>query len=150
MTYLYEDDISEPLTPAHLLSGRNLSSSPEASSLIDWDARALTRRFQYLRTTLRALWCKFQHHYLTELREHHMNTNRKTNSDNKLKVGDVVIIMDDGVRQRTAWRLGRVVSLIVGRDGHVRGAMLKTVSQLNRPTTMKRPIQKLIALEVAE
>ena len=150
LTYLYEDDISEPLTPAHLLSGRNLSSSPEASSLIDWDARALTRRFQYLRTTLRALWCKFQHHYLTELREHHMNTNRKTNSDNKLKVGDVVIIMDDGVRQRTAWRLGRVVSLIVGRDGHVRGAMLKTVSQLNRPTTMKRPIQKLIALEVAE
>ena len=79
-----------------------------------------------------------------------MYMRRKTNSDNKLKVGDVVIVMEDGIRQRTAWRLGRVESLVVGRDGHVRGAMLKTVSQLNRPTTMKRPIQKLIPLEVTE
>ena len=150
LTYLYEDDVSEPLTPSHLLAGRNLASPPSSPSLVDCDSQMLTRRFRYLRCTLRILWRQFRHEYLTELREHHMHCSRKSVDVSKLRVGDVVIIRDDGVKHRSAWRLGRIESLVVGRDAHVRGALLNTVSELGRPTKMKRPVQKLIPLEVSD
>ena len=150
LTYLYEDDVSEPLTPSHLLAGRNLASPPSSPSLVDCDSQMLTRRFRYLRCTLRTLWRQFRHEYLTELREHHMHCSRKSVDVSKLRVGDVVIIRDDGVKHRSAWRLGLIESLVVGRDAHVRGALLNTVSELGRPTKMKRPVQKLIPLEVSD
>ena len=146
LTYLYEDNVDEPLTPSHLISGRNIASHSEP--LVEVDAMDVTNRFKYVRTTIESCWKRFQHEYLTELREHHQHTLRRTNTLNRLKVGDVCIIIDDGIRQRVAWRLGRVLSLVVGRDGCVRGAMLETLSPLHKRSLIKRPIQKLIPLEV--
>ena len=110
----------------------------------------LSRRYKFLQTTLRSMWTKFRHHYLTELREHHMYTRRKTNSENVLKIGEVVIIKDDDVRSRCSWRLGRVESLVVGGDNQVRGANLRTISKEFRRTSMSRPLQKIIPLEVVD
>ena len=150
LTYLYDDDVSEPLTPSHLLTGRNLADSPtEDAPSTASDAETVTNRFKYLQTTLQSAWKKFQHHYLTELREHHMYTRRKTNDGNVLKVGDVVIVKDDDVRSRNLWRLGRVESLVVGKDDQVRGANLSTISKKFRHTKMSRPLQKIIPLEVS-
>ena len=101
LTYLYEDDVSEPLTPSHLLMGRNLSTTPEPTSesaTTTNDHEAMTNRFKYIQSVLRSSWKNFRHHYLTELREHHMYTRQKTNANAGLKLGDVVVIKDDDVR----------------------------------------------------
>ena len=150
LTYLYDDDVSEPLTPSHLLTGRNLADDPtEDASPVVSDAETLTNRFKYIQTTVDSAWKKFQHHYLTELREHHMYTQRKTSDETPLRVGDVVIVKDDDVRSRSLWRLGRVESLVVGADDKVRGANLRTISKQFRRTKMSRPLQKIIPLEVS-
>ena len=149
LTYLYDDDVSEPLTPSHLLSGRNLHATPSDSPpVVVSTAETMTNRLKYLQTTIECAWKKFQHHYLTELREHHMYTRPKTNSQNVLQRDDVVIIKDDDVRSRNSWRLGRVKSLVVGKDGNVRGAEVHTISKKFRHTKMTRPLQKIIPLEV--
>ena len=62
----------------------------------------------------------------------------------------MVIIKDDDVRSRCAWRLGRVESLVVGGDDQVRGANLRTISKKFRGSLMTRPLQKIIPLEVTD
>ena len=42
-------------------------------------------------------------------------------------VGDVVITHEDGLH-RGLWKLGRVESLIKGKDGLVRGAVVKSTT----------------------
>ena len=149
LTYLHDNDISEPLTPSHLLIGHDLNVSNEAepSSVIS-NAESMSNRYNYLQSTLEAAWDKFHRHYLTELREHHMYNHRKTKDDNVLQIGDVVVIKDEDVRSRNRWRLGRVESFVVGKDGKVRGANLKTISKKFRRTKMSRPLQKIIPLEI--
>ena len=150
LTYLYDDDISEALTPSHLLMGRNLASdTTDVNTTVESDTINLSNRLKYLLSTIQSAWNKFYHHYLTELREHHMYTRTKTDDVNTLNVGDVVIIKDEKVRSRNCWRMGRVESLVVGRDNKVRGANLQTISKTFRRTKMTRPLQKLIPLEVA-
>ena len=78
----------------------------------------------------------------------HMSSRNKTSNENKLLVGDVVVIKEDKITPRSSWRTGRVESLISGRDGKVRGAKLRTIPQEGNRTSCTRPLQKLIPLEV--
>ena len=64
----------------------------------------------------------------------------------KLLLGDVVLIKDDSFK-RNPWKKGKVDQLIHGEDGHVRGAVLK-VNTSGRASYIRRPVQKLIPLEV--
>ena len=57
-------------------------------------------------------------------------------------VGDVVIIKSDE-KNRAPWRLGVVIDLIIGRDGVVRGAKLRTPKSV-----IERPVQHLYPLEL--
>ena len=93
------------------------------------DAETLTNPFKYVQTTVQCAWQKFQHHYLTELREHHKCTQRKTSDRTTLRVGDEVIVKDVDVRSRSLWRLGRIESLVVGANKKVCGAYLRAVSK---------------------
>ena len=141
LTYIY-DDVLEPLTPSHLLSGRNLSSkSGEIMTMVESSAGTLNKRLKYLEVTMQDFWNRFQHAYLSELREHHTYNKRKT-KDNSLEVGNAVIIKDDNVRPRNAWRMGRVESLVVGRDDKVRGANLITLSKEGKRTKISSPCKK--------
>ena len=129
--------------------GRNLASDPiDVMALVESNADTLSNRFKYLITMIQAAWSSFQNHYLTELREHHMYTRPKTDDVNMLKVGDVVIIKDEKVRSRSCWRLGRIESLVVGKDDKVRGVNLQTISKQFHRTKMSRPLQKIIPLEI--
>ena len=47
-------------------------------------------------------------------------------------------------KKRGMWKLGKVESLIIGKDGKARAANVKTESK----TLLKRPIQKLYPLEI--
>ena len=58
-----------------------------------------------------------------------------------------MIIQDDNTR-RVQWKLGKVESLIEGKDGAVRGAVvLKITTKHGRSILLRRPIQKLYPLE---
>ena len=150
LTHIYDDDISEALTPSHLLSGRNLGTrTREIIKIKDSDPETLSKRAAHVKNTIEIYWNQFKHLYLSELREHHMyQSKRKTTEDNNLKLGDVVIIKDDKITPRNSWRTALVDSFVIGNDGKIRGAMLITISKDGRRTKMNRPIQKLIPLEV--
>ena len=60
-----------------------------------------------------------------------------------LEIGQVVLIREDSMA-KGAWKLGRVVSMIEGRDGLIRKVRLKTATG-----TIERHINKLSLLEGA-
>ena len=64
-----------------------------------------------------------------------------------VSVGNTVIVYDEHL-PRGLWKLGRIVSVMKGRDGQIRGATVKTTSSDGRTTHLNRPIQRLYPLEV--
>jgi hypothetical protein len=82
-----------------------------------------------------------------------MNLYRKikgNNNNNNITVDDVVLIKDDEPAPRTQWRIGRVLELVRGRDGQVRGARLKVLSKAGKQSSVHRPVQRLIPFEIRE
>ena len=63
-----------------------------------------------------------------------------------MAVGDVVIIHDEDL-PRSFWRLGRIRTLIVGRDEQTRGATVGVVGKNRRFSSLNRPLQRLYPLE---
>ena len=49
---------------------------------------------------------------------------------------------------RGLWKIARVQSLITGRDGLVRGAVLRVAFKSGPPTILQRPLQLLYPLEI--
>ena len=80
-----------------------------------------------------------------------MNIYRKTKGENtrRISVGDVVLIKDDELSVRTQWRMGKVLELVKGRDGQIRGAKLKVLSKTGKQTAVFRPLQRLIPFEIS-
>ena len=74
---------------------------------------------------------------MTSLREFHRTTG---NNESRVKVGDVVLVHDDGPRIK--WKLAVVEELLPGRDGHVRAVNIRTQGGMTN-----RPIAKLYPLE---
>ena len=77
LSYLSTEDVQEPLTPLHLLTGRRVMSLPDGpyNSEFDDDASAratdLTRRMIYLNKVLEHFWTRWKKEYLLELRDSH-------------------------------------------------------------------------------
>ena len=149
LTYVSEDDMDEPLTPYHLMFGRNAIQTPVTHENHDVNL-CNVKRVRYLNTLLESYWKKFTSLYLNELRQKHIYIQRKASTKNILVKNYVVLIKDDRYLPRYRWRLGKVEDLITGRDGNVRGAKLKVVSNTGEVTTCYRPVQKLIPFEIAE
>ena len=149
LTFVY-DDITEPLTPAHLLAGRSLSSKKgEIVQEFDSSFAALTKRAKYLKKCLDMFWNRFRTAYLSELREHHMHSalKDKSNETCKIKIGEGVIVKEEKITPRSNWRMGRVESFVKSKDGKIRGVELVTITN-GKISRIKRPIQKIIRLEV--
>ena len=98
---------------------------------------------------LQHFWKHWRNEYLRGLREYHRNSCSRKVGDNFITVGDVVIIHDENL-PRSCWKMGKVLSLIAGKDGFVRGAKLKVISNKGIPNVVERPLQKLFPLEVSE
>ena len=135
LTYTSTEDCEEPVTPSHLMHGRRLLSLPTQDEVEDKDWGPLDH-----------FWRRWKTEYLLELREVHRD--RKSVQLNKelIKVNDIVIVHDEN-RSRSLWRLGRVMHLVCGNDGKVRGAKVK-VAERGKPTMLRRPIQKLYPIEI--
>ena len=144
LTYIYEE-VDEPLTPSHLVIGKRLNTNSNAdSNVVQQSSQTLNARFEYLQSLIDLYWKRFTSEYLTELHQHHINSN-KGNYDTscKLLLGDVVLIKDDAFK-RNFWKKGRVEKLIYGKDEKVRGALLRTPNG----SYIKRPVQRIVPLEV--
>ena len=150
LTFVYSDDVEEPLTPGHLLHGRRILSLPEVADVTvqELNRESMTRRAKYLSTLLVHFWRRWKKEYLVGLREYHRNRMKSLNAGQEvIQEGDVVSIHDSTLK-KGFWRLGLVESLIRGRDQEVRGAEVKVCSKGQKPCVIKRPLQLLFPLEL--
>ena len=146
LTYV-DDELRNPLTPSQLIIGRRLLSSERKTggppSTAPQTGSELSKRAKYLTTVLSQFWRRWQKEYLTELRVHH-NCQSK-NRQPTVEIGDVVCIHKDKT-PRQFWNMGVVKSLITGRDGFHRGAVVRTRSG-DRVIEVTRPLKKLYPVE---
>ena len=56
--------------------------------------------------------------------------------------------MHDDSHPRGFWKIARIKSLIVGKDGRVRGAVLRVASTGRRESILQRPLQRIYPLEI--
>jgi len=151
LTYANEDDLESVLTPNHLIYGNDIFSNvhhPSSSAIETYED--CSRRVKHLQLILKHFRDRFQQNYLAELRQTNLYRKRNTGDCRRLIIGDIVLIKDDIPLPRGRWRVGRIIELIVGRDGAVRGAKLKTTSNQGRHTTAYRPTKKLIPFEITD
>ena len=137
----------EPLIPSHLLHGRRITCLPyqmmmETDEVLDpnyGEARQICRQAKVQASILHDFQRRWCHEYLTSLREFHRTSGKNQQTVQK---GDIVIVHDDV--PRVTWRLAVIEDLIVGGDGLVRVATIRTA------WTTTRPITKLYPLELNE
>ena len=154
LRYVAADDVQEPLTPAHLLTGYRLLGLPDPHSVLEQDAdfvvsgdrSSITTRMEYTRRLLRHFWKRWRSEYLISLRDTHKYTNITGNGKRYAAMGDIVLVHDEN-HPRTFWKLGRVENLIEGHDGLVRAAVVRVASE-SGTTTLRRPVQLLYPLEM--
>ena len=148
LTYQYE--LGEALTPSHLLYGRRLSPfslNVEANDISDTESEishdSVTKRFLYLQRKLNSFWNRWSKEYLVELREHQR---LKKTAPAVIEEGEVVLVQDEATK-RCQWKLGLIEERITGKDGQVRGVLVRMCGK-GKPQFITRPIQKLIPLEI--
>ena len=113
------------------------------------DSNQLTKRMKHFNNVLNHFWKHWRSEYLVELREAHSYTAKKQSSTSPsgVEVGDIVVVHDDHL-PRGFWKLGRIDSIMKGKDGHIRGATVKVASKGGCSMLLNRPIQLLFPLEV--
>ena len=153
LSYVSSEDLDEPLTPSHLLSGRWILSLPDSTVATGCDSdedfqvtsQDVHARMCNLNKILDQFWIRWRDEYLLQLRERYHATDN-TGVARVPIPGELVLVHDEN-HPRTMWRLGRVSELIVGSDGQTRGATLE-VSTNGKLSTLRRPISRLYPLEV--
>ena len=144
-TYEYDKVGAEMLTPSTLIYGRRLSSLPEEVRNDEEESETgFLRRFRYLARLRIHFWNRWRKEYLADLREHHRGSKEV---QNQVSIGDVVLVHEDNVK-RSKWKMGKVLELVVGKDGVVRGVKLKVITK-GKPVIVNRAMQKLYPLEVS-
>ena len=149
VTYLYHDEqgISYPLSPASLIYGRTIATTPNDKQFeIGCTHQSLTRRQKYHRRLLSEFTNQWRKEYLQSLRE--SSRASKGSTDNVINVGEVVLLKDDK-SARSLWKLAKIEELIPSRDNVIRVAKVRVVnSDKGRSVMLRRPLQHLIPLEI--
>ena len=148
LTYVYDDQegVSYALTPAHLIYGRQLATSPNASHFeIVSTNKTLTRRARHHKNLLTQLTNRWRKEYLSSLLE--FRGAKLKGSGSPVKVGDVVILKNHNIK-RIFWKLAKVIELLSGSDGVARAALINVSDESGPPKVLKRSIRYLIPIEV--
>ena len=143
LTYQTEGLDNEVLTPNHLVHGRRMKSLRGEEVYSDEDQIPAKKRLRYLQKCREKYWNRWTKEYLTSLREHHKI---HQGGSNKITQGDIVLVKDENL-PRNRWKLGKVLTIIRGKDGVERGVTLKTTTG-GRPYEIDRPVQSLYPLEL--
>ena len=147
LCYMYSDDVEDVLTPSHLLFGRRLLSTDReiGDELVQADEKSMKKRLKYLVELINNFRKRWQHEYLTELREHQRCNNKLPAKT--AKIGDIVLIEDDLPRSR--WRMGKIEELFKSKDGYVRACRLRVYCKNKKVAFLNRPVKKLCYFEVS-
>ena len=147
LTYLSEENI-EAITPYHLMNGRNLADrGSHVRMYCGNESVNLKNRASYVSSLINQYWKRFYHEYTTELRER-MMYDRNVRCESKLTVGDVVLIREEKVKP-LHWRKGKIEELVKGRDGAVRGVILKSTTPDGKAIYLKRSVKLITPLEIS-
>ena len=149
ITYVYCEDMETPLTPSHLVLGKRLLTLPDPPLQEDFQEGRVevTRRAKYLQVVSTHFWRRFRREYLLSLREHYQPASPGVKGTSIIQEGDIVTVHEENL-PRSLWRIAKVESLIKGKDGHARGAVVRLGERGKKSTTLQRPIQRLFPLEV--
>ena len=140
LTYVDDSDLTEPLTPSHLMYGRNILNQT-SSTIVNNNSDSPTNRIKHVSKLLDHFWKRFSSEYLCSLRERDRIQRRKNPRSKIVSVGDVVLVHQKQVA-RNSWPLGKITRLISSPDGEVRGAELRTENgKLNRPINLLYPLE---------
>ena len=134
MTYVYPTDLDTCLTPNHLLYCRRLEYESCQGTELRNDINIQTYS-ETVTNVLEHFWLRWRTEYLAVMRERHKSEDRE--------IGDVVIVQEEFL-PRKLWKLGLVETLVIGKDGQVRGAEVhigKTGSLIKRPVNRLYPIE---------
>ena len=152
ITYVHDDSegISYPLTPSHLVNGRNLSHLPhnryyEVVSTYE----TLSKRAKYNRLLLGHFTKRWKNEYLLGLME--VYKPKIHAKEPMISTGDVVLLKDEQTK-RSFWKLGKVLELFPGIDGSVRSAKVLIANMDGKFGTkvLCRPLKLLVPLEVCK
>lgn len=112
------DDL-DVLTPGHFLVHRPLIAIPEPS----YEEIATNRlsQWQMIQEYLRRLWKRWSTEYLSGLQQR----TRWTHERDNIRIGTMVLVKEDNLPPQK-WRIGRVIEIFPGKDGHVRIIKLRT------------------------
>ena len=129
LAYLNPEDFEDPLTPAHLVTGRRILTLPsqeEVNEEDEYDASIVEKRAHYLRRLLGHFWHRWSNEFLLSLREHYHSkvTNKK---DRVIASGDVVIVKDEN-SCNGEWKVAVVEELLPSKDNQIRGAKIRVVN----------------------
>ncbi|XP_064621909.1 uncharacterized protein LOC135484415 [Lineus longissimus] len=146
LTYIGDMDITAPLTPAHLLHGRQITGLPYEATDLDELADpnfgdSLNKRAKRLAVLIDHFWQQWSSEYIPSLRERHIRSKRG-HRETRVKVGEIVLVHSDETK-RVNWKIAKIERLIYGQDGIARAAQNKTSSGVTN-----RPIARLYPLEV--
>ena len=148
LTYIYDDVEELPLTPNNLIYGRLLNQvvNDTKDTQDELTFENLTERVDNVNRILLHFWKRWKAEYVVDLREHH-KLKKGCSDDCELSVNDIVLVVNDK-QPRYLWRIGRIQELIKGRDDKVRGAKVLTKTDQGHFSTLRRPINQLILLEL--
>ncbi|XP_073841537.1 uncharacterized protein [Musca autumnalis] len=127
------DDLTA-LTPGHFLIGSSLLSPAEPEQIPS--KTSLQNRWRKLKVVQQEFCRRWKSDYLKELNKR----NKWKRPVENLRINDLVVLSQE-MGSPNEWRLGRVVQLYPGPDGHVRVVDLRTSSGI-----LRRPVHKLILL----
>ncbi|GFV30805.1 integrase catalytic domain-containing protein [Trichonephila clavipes] len=112
-----------PLTPAHFIIGKRITSLPPVRLHIDANLssrKCLIKAFNYREKLMRSFWSRWKNEYLLNLRSVHSSTFQNAS---QFKINDVVLIKDDQL-PRNFWKLGKILEIFPGRDGKMRACKI--------------------------
>ena len=135
LTYVEGEAESEVLTPNVIMWGGNAYSLEEREQDMD----ELTSMNKRLINAKQHAWQRWKKEYIHAL----METHRMNKKGGRVpEVGDILLIVGDK-KNRGEWKKGRVLRLVKGKDGVVRGVILSYSGR-----TIERPLQLVCALEL--
>lgn len=127
----------EPLTPNHFLLGRTNSTTSVGEMVEPFQIRNKLQ-WRVHQQLMRHFWKRWVQEYLPEL----TRRTKYYKDVGPIEVGALVLVCDAN-QSRGQWLRGRIERVIVGTDGRVRTAEIRT-----KKGTMRRPVSKLALLDV--
>ena len=142
VTYIYDDDVMEPLSPAHLNPGRAITTTRE--DIVNMKETDVNQPYRYLQSLIEHFWRRQSDEYLKELREQQRIISR-TKIFREAHVNDVVLLNNDKT-PRSQWKTKKILELIKSNDIRLHGAIVMpkkngTEHLIKRPLNCSYPLE---------